>query len=187
MFSEEKFLKYIGDMQLSYYFGAQHKAIEEKMILEEESEDEDNHKNSKNSKANYVAGSAVLIKMETDLNQDKQANKVTPLEIKNSLLKPSNDQKSILKMQKSDSKRKGRTVSTVINEPRFGKRNLKVKSNIASLTKKYANFLFNNYNLDKETDVFSKENFFQLLQEHTGLFNAYLSGFHLYVWQADDD
>ena len=27
MFSEEKFLKYIGDAQLSYYFGAENKKI----------------------------------------------------------------------------------------------------------------------------------------------------------------
>jgi hypothetical protein len=32
----------------------------------------------------------------------------------------------------------------------------KVSSNVSSLTKKYATFLFQSYNLDKEKDEFSK-------------------------------
>ena len=40
----------------------------------------------------------------------------------------------------------------------------KIQSNVASLTKKYASFLFTSYNLDKEKDEFSKENFFTLIQ-----------------------
>lgn len=39
---------------------------------------------------------------------------------------------------------------------KHSKTNLKVKSNIASLTRKYANYLFSSYNLNKDTDVFSK-------------------------------
>ncbi len=36
MFIEEKFLNFIGPAQLTYYFGAEKKKIEEKIILEEE-------------------------------------------------------------------------------------------------------------------------------------------------------
>jgi hypothetical protein len=39
MLIEEPFLKYIGEGQLSYYFGAEQKKIEEKNIIEEVSED----------------------------------------------------------------------------------------------------------------------------------------------------
>lgn len=62
---------------------------------------------------------------------------------------------------------------------------MKIQSNVASLTKKYANYLFSSAGLNKEKDVFSKENFFHLIQEHPSLFNAYLTGFHTYIWQAD--
>lgn len=67
------------------------------------------------------------------------------------------------------------------------RKNLKIRSNIASLTKKYANYLFASAGLNKEKDFFSKENFFKLIQEHPSLFNAYLSGFHTYIWQVGDD
>jgi hypothetical protein len=59
-----------------------------------------------------------------------------------------------------------------------------LKSNIASVTKKYATFLFVSQNLDKEKDVFSKTNFYKLLTDHPSIFDAYLSGFHNYVWQV---
>ena len=44
----------------------------------------------------------------------------------------------------------------IINDANFIRKNLTVKSNIAGLTKKYANFLFANYKLDKGHDSFSK-------------------------------
>jgi hypothetical protein len=69
MFSEEKFLKYIGDAQLIYYFGAEHKKIEEKMILEEDSEEEKDTK----KKTDFVPGSLVLAKVSTDMNGDGNA------------------------------------------------------------------------------------------------------------------
>lgn len=64
---------------------------------------------------------------------------------------------------------------------------MKIQSNVASLTKKYANYLFSSAELNKEKDVFSKENFFHLIQEHPSLFNAYLTGFHTYIWQVDEN
>jgi hypothetical protein len=80
------------------------------------------------------------------------------------------------------------TESSVLTIESFKKnrKNPKIRSNVASLTKKYANFLFTSYNLDKEKDEFSKENFFKLIQEHPALFNVYLTGFHTYVWQVDN-
>ena len=68
-----------------------------------------------------------------------------------------------------------------------GRKQLKIKSNLACLTKKYANYLFKSYNLQREKDDFSKEHFFSLIQEHPGLFNVYLSGFHTYIWQVGDN
>ena len=67
------------------------------------------------------------------------------------------------------------------------RKTFKIKSNVASLTKQYARFLFVSANLCKDKDVFSKEHFFKLIQEHPSLFNAYLTGFHTYIWQVDDN
>jgi hypothetical protein len=64
---------------------------------------------------------------------------------------------------------------------------MKIKSNIASLTKQYARYLFISANLNKDKDVFSRENFFRLIQEHPSLFYAYLTGFHTYIWQVDEN
>lgn len=56
------------------------------------------------------------------------------------------------------SKKKGVSESSVLTIESFKKsrKNPKIQSNVASLTKKYANFLFTSYNLDKEKDEFSK-------------------------------
>jgi hypothetical protein len=65
------------------------------------------------------------------------------------------------------------------------RKSAQLKSNIASVTKRYATFLFVSQNLDKEKDVFSKANFYKLLTDHPSIFDAYLSGFHNYVWQVN--
>lgn len=65
------------------------------------------------------------------------------------------------------------------------RRTAQLKSNIASVTKRYATYLFVSLNLDKEKDVFSKAHFYKLLKDHPSIFDAYLSGFHNYVWQID--
>ena len=57
---------------------------------------------------------------------------------------------------------------------------------MSSLTRQYARFLFVSANLNKNKDVFKREHFFKLIQDHPSLFHAYLSGFHTYVWQVDD-
>lgn len=67
------------------------------------------------------------------------------------------------------------------------KKTAQLKSNIASVTKRYATYLFVSLNLDKEKDVFSKAHFYKLLKDHPSIFDAYLSGFHNYVWQVDAD
>lgn len=64
------------------------------------------------------------------------------------------------------------------------RKSAQLKSNIASVTKRYATFLFVSQNLDKERDVFSKANFYKLLVDHPSIFDVYLSGFHNYVWQV---
>lgn len=66
------------------------------------------------------------------------------------------------------------------------RKNFKIRSNVASLTRQYARFLFVSANLDKKKDDFKKEHFFKLIQDHPSLFHAYLSGFHTYIWQVDD-
>ena len=66
------------------------------------------------------------------------------------------------------------------------RKNVRISSNVSTLTKKYATFLFQSYSLDKDKDEFSKENFFKLLEDHPALFNVYLSGFHTYIWQTTD-
>ena len=63
---------------------------------------------------------------------------------------------------------------------------MQLKSNIASVTKRYATYLFVGQNLDKEKDVFSKEHFYRLLKDHPSIFNAYISGFHTYIWQVGE-
>jgi hypothetical protein len=68
----------------------------------------------------------------------------------------------------------------------FRRRDIKLKSNIATLTEKYAAYLFHSAQLDRHKDSFTKEHFFNLIQEHPSLFNVYLTGFHTYVWQVDD-
>lgn len=67
------------------------------------------------------------------------------------------------------------------------RRTAQLKSNIASVTKRYATYLFVSLNLDKEKDVFSKAHFYKLLKDHPSIFDAYLSGFHNYVWQIDTE
>ena len=43
------------------------------------------------------------------------------------------------------------------------RKNVRISSNVSTLIKKYATFLFQSYSLDKDKDEFSKENFFKLL------------------------
>lgn len=64
MLLEQAFLKYIGENQLSYYFGAEHKNIQEKNIIEEVSEESEQEKEKK--KEDYVAASTVLHRVTTD-------------------------------------------------------------------------------------------------------------------------
>ena len=61
----------------------------------------------------------------------------------------------------------------------------KLKSNISSVTKRYATYLFTSLNLDKDKDLLTKRQFCDLLQAHPSIFNAYLAGFHTYIWQID--
>lgn len=61
----------------------------------------------------------------------------------------------------------------------------KLKSNISSVTKRYANYLFTSLNLDKDKDFLSKREFCDLLKAHPSIFDAYLAGFHTYIWHLD--
>jgi hypothetical protein len=63
----------------------------------------------------------------------------------------------------------------------------KLKSNISSVTKRYATYLFTSQNLDKETQYLSKKKFMEILQSHPSIFNAYLSSFHTYIWQLSQN
>jgi len=69
-----------------------------------------------------------------------------------------------------------------IDQFKKNRKNQKIKSNISTLTKKYATFLFETNGLDIQKDIFSKEKFYKLIQDHPELFNVYLSGFHTYIW-----
>jgi uncharacterized protein YllA (UPF0747 family) len=66
------------------------------------------------------------------------------------------------------------------------RKNLQVKTNISSLTKKYVAYLFKSFNLDKENQKFTKDHFKTLLENHPSIFKIYLSGFHTYIWQHTD-
>ena len=61
----------------------------------------------------------------------------------------------------------------------------KLKSNITSLARRYATFLFTSANLDREKDVFSKKQFCDLLKAHPSIFDVYLAGFHTNIWEED--
>lgn len=103
-----------------------------------------------------VPSSVVLHKVERDISKstaklaenektsDKKPNKIDWLE-----------KKFAKKEEKKQTVSNSTLLSTVSD---FKQRNkvLKIKSNIASLTKKYANFLFTSANLNKEKDFFSK-------------------------------
>ena len=60
----------------------------------------------------------------------------------------------------------------------------KLKSNITSVARRYATFLFTSANLDKEKDVFSKRQFCDLLKTHPSIFDVYLAGFHINIWSV---
>lgn len=70
MLLEESFLKYIGENNLSYYFGAEHKKIQEKNIIQEESESEENEK-AKRKGSDYVAASEVFCRVNTETQENK--------------------------------------------------------------------------------------------------------------------
>jgi hypothetical protein len=66
------------------------------------------------------------------------------------------------------------------------RKNYKLKSNITSVVKRFATYLFTSANLDKEKDVFSKHQFCDLLKVHPSIFDVYLAGFHTYIWEVDN-
>jgi len=66
------------------------------------------------------------------------------------------------------------------------RKNYKLKSNITSVVKRFATYLFTSANLDKEKDVFSKHQFCDLLKLHPSIFDVYLQGFHTYIWEVDN-
>lgn len=65
------------------------------------------------------------------------------------------------------------------------RKSCQLKSNISSVTKRYATYLFTSLNLDKEKDALSKKQFCDLLRAHPSIFDVYLAGFHTYIWQAN--
>ena len=60
-----------------------------------------------------------------------------------------------------------------------------VKSNITSVARKYAAFLFKSANLDKQCDYFSKKQFCDLLRAHPSIFDVFIAGFHTNIWEED--
>jgi hypothetical protein len=60
-----------------------------------------------------------------------------------------------------------------------------LKSNITSLVKRYATYLFTGANLDRDKDFFSKKQFCDLLKAHPSIFDVYCAGFHNYIWEVD--
>jgi hypothetical protein len=67
------------------------------------------------------------------------------------------------------------------------RKSCELKSNITSVTKRYANFLFTSLNKDKDKDFLSKKEFCDLLRVHPSIFDVYLSGFHTYIWQSNKE
>ena len=63
-------------------------------------------------------------------------------------------------------------------------RNFQLTSNIASLVKKYATYLFSEMKIDKFKGEMSREQFCALIKEHYQIFTSYFEGFHSYVWQT---
>lgn len=60
-----------------------------------------------------------------------------------------------------------------------------LKSNITSLVKRYATYLFTSANLDRDKEFFSKKQFCDLLKAHPSVFDVYCAGFHKYIWEVD--
>ena len=63
----------------------------------------------------------------------------------------------------------------------------KLKSNISSVTKRYATYLFTSKNLDKDVEFLNKKQFTDILKDHPSIFDAYLAGFHTYIWQTNSN
>lgn len=188
MLFEENFLKYLGENMLTYYFGPERK-IEDKTIIEETSEPSSNDLNNRkvNVYSVYAPNSHEYIEMSTRIKETLEAErnnkKIGVPDIfkkdRHSIAIPQTNQQQFLEVNKIGS-------STQV-ELKKVRKSAQLKSNIASVTKRYATFLFVSQNLDKEKDVFSKANFYKLLVDHPSIFDVYLSGFHNYVWQVTAD
>lgn len=91
----------------------------------------------------YAPSSAQFIAIQTDFRE----------EIQKHTKKPKKDLPVLKPLHNNDDKlRKGKSTCITIDEFKKSGKNPKIKSNISSLTKKYANFLFNEYKLDKDKD-----------------------------------
>ena len=67
------------------------------------------------------------------------------------------------------------------------KKNMHLTSNITSLVKKYAAYIFKELKLDKNKEEMNEEQFCMILRSHQKIFHIYFEGFHSYIWQFDDD
>jgi hypothetical protein len=183
MLFEENFLKYLGENMLTYYFGPERK-IEDITIIEETSELSNNEGNRKYSVYSvYAPSSNEYIEMQTRIKEMvEQERKNKKIGVPDIFKK---ERHSINFPQPERRGEENKIGSSTQVELKKTRRTAQLKSNIASVTKRYATYLFVSLNLDKEKDVFSKTHFYKLLKDHPSIFDAYLSGFHNYIWQID--
>lgn len=79
-----------------------------------------------------------------------------------------------------------RTGSTLVGaEMVQAHRKIKISTNISMLVRRYANFLFEEENLNINKDRLNVEQFSKLIQGHEKIFASYFEGFHNYIWEVE--
>lgn len=138
MLVEEDFLKYLGENMLTYYFGPERK-IEDIIIIEEPSESNNDYTLRKGSV--YAPTSNEYIEMQNRIReiveQERKKKKIDLPEI---------FQKQKLSRTVSGDRRSGSTTELDLKKNR---KPSQLKSNISSITKRYATYLFTSLKLDK--------------------------------------
>jgi hypothetical protein len=186
MVFEEKFLKELGDQMITYYFGPE-KQMHERIIMEEQSEVSAREVPFEPTSV-YEPKSSDLINIQDRvrrmLEEEKGSKKpgLPPIFKKGDVIKR-NDVGKLGLPEMDHLIRKPGSMSLV--ELKKIRKSCKLKSNITSIAKRYATYLFTSANLDKDKDVFSKKQFCSMLLRHPSIFDVYLAGFHTQVWECE--
>lgn len=168
---------------ITYYFGPEKKILE-KTILQENSEDSQEHPLRKGSV--YIPNSSEYIQIQSRIKQifeEEKKGKHSKLQLPPLFRKEKSN--AINKPKGRESEKIAESGSMTLIQLKKIRKTGKLKSNISSVTKRYATYLFTSLNLDKEVDYLNKKQFTDLLRAHPSIFDAYLGGFHTYIWQLN--